>query len=168
MTKPVSTLLSAGIDYPMDGLVKLQPFKITSRLAVMSFLILLACLGCSGDGPPKNNVILIVSDTLRADYLGCYDFPLNVSPNIDELADRGALFEYAMSTSPHTAGAHATLMTGTYPTTHRVMSNYGMIPSGLETLADVLRAEGYETGAIVSNPVLAQFLLDFHGSITRH
>ena len=42
------------------------------------------------------NVILISFDTLRQDHLGCYGHPKPLSPNLDDLAAGGVVFEDAV------------------------------------------------------------------------
>ncbi len=116
-------------------------------------------LGCGRRSPVvgnRRNLILIVSDTLRADHLGCYRSSLRLSPCIDALAERGTVFENVLSCAPLTAASHASLMTGCYQTRHGVAGNSGAIPKDLMTLAQVCRAAGYETAAVVSNPVLSR------------
>jgi arylsulfatase A-like enzyme len=73
---------------------------------------------------------------------------------MDELARQGTVFEQMVTCAPSTGVAHASLMTGVYPTRHRIADNLGALPEDLVTLAQVCRAAGYDTAAFVSNPVL--------------
>jgi len=75
---------------------------------------------------------------------------------MDALADRGTVFENAISCAPLTGASHASLMTGAYQTRHGIAGNQGKIPSRLVTLAQACRGAGYQTAAIVSNPVLSR------------
>ena len=68
--------------------------------------------------PPR--IILVVVDTLRADYLGCYGDREKLTPNIDRLASLGVRFENAYSASNFTAPAVASLFTALYPVSHGV------------------------------------------------
>ena len=52
--------------------------------------------------PQKLNIIYFFVDTLRADHLGAYGHPRNISPNIDKLAARSSVFENAYTPSPYT------------------------------------------------------------------
>jgi len=45
----------------------------------------------------KMKIILVVGDTLRADHLGCYGYPKNISPAIDAFSRDSSLFEDAIS-----------------------------------------------------------------------
>ena len=104
---------------------------------------------------PIRNVVLISIDTCRSDYLSCYGYPVNTTPNIDAIADEGVLFENVISPVPLTLPGHVSMLTGTIPPFHGVHDN---IDSRLEqsnvTLAEVLSEKGFTTGAIVSSFVL--------------
>ena len=101
------------------------------------------------------NVVLITVDTLRADHLGCYGDRGARTPNIDALARDGLRFDQAISAVPITLPSHATLMTGLDPPRHGVRQNGTFkLSAEHETLAEVLRANGYATAAVVGAFVL--------------
>ena len=94
---------------------------------------LAALVGCGRDRPPIP-VLLVSIDTLRPDHLGAYGYLDVETPNIDALARRGVLFAQATSPAPLTLPAHASIMTGTYPTYHgvRVNGNTALSPAQTE------------------------------------
>ncbi len=106
-------------------------------------------------GVDKPNLVLITLDTTRADHLGCYGYARAKTLNIDALAGRGVLFAQALSPAPLTQPSHSSLMTGTYPTYHGVRVNGSTALSQAQTtLAELLAAKGYETGAFIGAFVL--------------
>jgi choline-sulfatase len=108
------------------------------------------------------NVLLITLDTTRADHLGCYGYDAVETPALDGLARDGILFADAVCTTPITLPSHATMLTGLDPPNHGVRLNgqYMLSPEH-ETLAEVVRAAGYETAAFISAFVLeSRFGLD--------
>ncbi|HET9481784.1 MAG TPA: sulfatase-like hydrolase/transferase, partial [Candidatus Polarisedimenticolia bacterium] len=107
--------------------------------------------GQTGDA----SVLLITVDTLRADRLGVYGYREIRTPAIDALADEGVLFENAVTPAVMTLPSHASILTGTYPPTHGIRDNgdYRLGPNAL-TLAEVLRARGFRTGAVVGSFVI--------------
>ncbi len=122
-----------------------------------SFLVLAALsAGCGAGGPRAGqNLLVITIDTLRADHVGAYGYSKGVTPNIDELATEGVLFEKSLAQVPVTLPSHASLFTGLLPPTHGVRDNtYFRLGSEARTLAEVLKAKGYETAAFVSAFVL--------------
>ncbi|MBL8291307.1 MAG: sulfatase, partial [Bryobacterales bacterium] len=105
--------------------------------------------------PSPLNLVLVTIDTLRADRLGCYGYSKVKTPNLDALAQRGVLFENAISSAPLTAPAHASMFTGVYPTVHKVRDTGGFVlPSSQTTLAENLQARGWDTAAFVGASVL--------------
>lgn len=94
-------------------------------------------------------------DTLRADRLGCYGYSRIETPNLDQFAQRGVLFENAAAQAPLTAPSHASILTGTYPTVHKVRDTGGFVlqPSNT-TLAAILHQQGWDTAAFVGASVL--------------
>src|SRR3989304_2625377 len=96
------------------------------------------------------NVILIVVDTLRADYLSCYGNEFVKSPNTDKLASDGVLFENVTSQSSWTLPSHATLMTSKYPIQHGALSYNNPLSKSEITLAKTLKKNGYTTCAFIS------------------
>jgi len=93
------------------------------------------------------NVILIIVDTLRADHLSCYHYERSTSPNLDQLATKGVLFENAIATSSWTLPSHASMFTGLYPHQHRAQSFWDQLGTDVPTIAEELERGGYRTGA---------------------
>jgi arylsulfatase A-like enzyme len=94
-------------------------------------------------------------DTLRADHLGCYGYARPTTPNIDELAARATLFENAVAQSSWTLPSVASFHTGLYPTRHQAINVESALPPWRRTLAEILREDGYRTGAVVSNTLVS-------------
>jgi arylsulfatase A-like enzyme/Flp pilus assembly protein TadD len=106
--------------------------------------------------------VIVSIDTCRADQLGCYGAAADVTPQLDALAREATLFENAISPVPITLPAHASMLTGTIPPYHGVHDNgdYRLAPDNV-TLAELLRADGFATGAMVGAFVLdSQFGMD--------
>jgi arylsulfatase A-like enzyme len=116
-------------------------------------------LGAACAAPESHpNVLLLVVDTLRADHLGTYGYPLETSPVIDRFAAQHLQFDHAVSTAPWTSPSVASLFTGLYPTAHgvdhRLRRNqlpYDAISEDFTTLAEVFAAAGYRTAGVTAN-----------------
>jgi arylsulfatase A-like enzyme/uncharacterized protein HemY len=119
--------------------------------------------GLGPQGSAKGlNVLVVTLDTTRADHLGCYGHKGASTPALDALAARGLRFTQATSSVPVTLPSHATIFTGFDPPRHGVRNNSEYrLGAEHETLAEILRAAGYDTAAFVSAFVLdARFGLD--------
>ena len=64
------------------------------------------------------NVVIITTDTTRADHIGCYGNRSVETPVIDRLAREGILCADNVTPSPSTLPAHSSLLTGLYPVNH--------------------------------------------------
>ena len=101
------------------------------------------------------NVLLITVDTLRADHVGAYGYAPAQTPNMDRLAEEGALFQNAIAVIPLTLPSHSSIMTGVNPYVHGVRDNGGFyLDEKSETLAEVLKSKGFRTGGFISAFVL--------------
>jgi len=95
-----------------------------------------------------DHIFLITIDTLRADHLSCYGYPRKTSSFLDSLAEKGVLFEKAISQSATTCPSHASIFTGLYPFQHRVLSNAYVLDDSYTTLAEILREKGLKVASI--------------------
>jgi len=106
---------------------------------------------------PKPNVVLIVLDTVRADHLSLYGYPLRTTPNLDELARDSSIYSNAISPSDFTLTSHASLFTGVYPSWHGAFCEppanaFGReLSPGVPTLAEILARQGYRTLGVAAN-----------------
>jgi arylsulfatase len=96
------------------------------------------------------NVLLIVIDTLRADHLGCYGYPLATSPNIDRLAAQGARFTHCFAPGIPTTPAHTTIYTGLHPISHNIVCHGGQVDLDrkIPVLPELLQQANYTTAAV--------------------
>jgi len=101
------------------------------------------------DGKP--NILLIGSDTLRADRLGALGYHRSLTPNIDALGERGALFANCYVPCARTAPSLVSLLTGTWPHTHRIRDNFvtdAETRLNVATLPRLLKPLGYHSAAL--------------------
>jgi arylsulfatase A-like enzyme/Flp pilus assembly protein TadD len=115
--------------------------------------------GCPRPQPASSasgfNLLLVTLDTVRADHIGAYGDTAVQTPSLDLLASEGVRFAEAESPVPLTLPAHSSIMSGLLPPRHGVRNNGGeRFPDGPPTLATVLSAAGYRTGAFIGAFVL--------------
>jgi choline-sulfatase len=112
--------------------------------------------GLSSSGSLRGaNVLLVTIDTLRQDRVGAYGNPRGLTPNIDRLAARGVRYTHAFSPVPLTLPAHASILTGLLPRRHGIHNNTSFrLDPHVPTLASLVKAAGYRTGAFVGAFVL--------------
>jgi len=149
---------------------------VRRRRAILACSITVAWLlpaaGCGPRPSRQPNLILLLIDTLRADHLGAYGFPADVSPNLDRLAAESLVFESCFAQAPWTPPSIATLFTSLHLEVHGLnrfadhrfadpgggAPRVAVLPESASTLAESLRAAGYTTAGFVGNPWLDRTL----------
>lgn len=101
--------------------------------------------------PP--NILFLLPDQLRPDFLGCYGADFLRTPAIDSLAAHGRRFDAAISPSPICVPARASMLTGQHAHSTGIMHNMGWLrpdrrAMGIQTWPEILSAAGYYTAAI--------------------
>lgn len=94
------------------------------------------------------NILFIMADQLRWDYLSCYGHPHLHTPNIDRLAEKGVRFDRAYVQSPVCGPSRASFYTGRTVFSHGATWNRVPLPIGELTLGDYLRPLGVRTAVV--------------------
>jgi arylsulfatase A-like enzyme len=144
-SKKVSNILAGGV------FKKKKVFLIVLFLLICLIVVIGKFVFFSDKSTP--NIVLIIIDTLRSDRLGCYGFDKIVSPEIDEMAKHGVLFENVISQCSWTRPSIASMLTSRYPRTVGVVKEFpDILNNKYLTLAEVLKANGFRTIGITANP----------------
>ena len=142
-----------------------MPASHRARLLAFAGLVLAPLVGvatgCGGGEPVRPpapaTVVLVTIDTLRADRVGAWGRQDAGTPHLDRLAAEGARFARAQATAPLTLPSHSSILSGRTVPAHGVLNNGTFaLPGEVETIAEVLQAAGWSTGAFVSSQVLAR------------
>ncbi|HUR52618.1 MAG TPA: sulfatase-like hydrolase/transferase, partial [Gemmataceae bacterium] len=95
--------------------------------------------------PAAPNLIVMMTDDQRADFMGCAGHPFLKTPNMDRIAKEGVRFPNAFVTNALCAPSRATLMSGQYSHANGVLDNLGSrLKPDIPWLPDELRKAGYE------------------------
>ena len=123
----------------------------TASLPLAAAIALLSCSKPQVATPAKpDDIILITIDTLRADSLGFAGNTRVKTPFLDRIASEGIVFSNAHAHNVVTLPSHTNILTGLYPYQHGVRDNAGFkLDRKHETVATMLRRNGYTTGAFI-------------------
>ncbi|MEK6934948.1 MAG: sulfatase, partial [Nanoarchaeota archaeon] len=133
---------------------------LATFILIVGILIIIFFLTSTKQDKP--NIIIITSDSLRADHLGVYGYPYNTSPNIDNFAKDATIFKNAYSQAPWTLPSAAALYTSMYPEVHNFYisgpKDYVLLTNTeITTLYNELKYYDYETVLVLGNHVLEAF-----------
>ncbi len=111
-----------------------------------SSVVLVALVGSSPlTAADKPNIIVMMTDDQRHDFLSCAGHPFIKTPNMDRIAKEGVRYTNMFVTNALCAPSRATLMTGQYSHTNGVRDNMGTkLDPDAPWLPDELRKLGYE------------------------
>ena len=123
--------------------------RLGQTLGLLS-AILLPLGQAAADVAPFKNVVLILSDDHRYDFLGFHpDGPKFIeTPNFDRMAREGAHMENAFVTTSLCSPSRATILTGQYMHRHKVVDNQRAVPKGTRFFPEYLQSSGIETAYI--------------------
>lgn len=114
--------------------------------------------------PEAKNVLVVVFDTLSAKHLSVNGYRRETTPNLARIAQRATVYRNHHAGGNWTTPGTATLLTGTYPWTHRAFSERDFIAQSVEThnifnAFDRYYRLGYSHNSIVDR-FLGQFSVD--------
>lgn len=96
----------------------------------------------------KRNVVLILVDQLRPDFIGPYGSDFVKTPNLDALAAEGTTFDNAITASTVCAPARGAVLTGQFVSGHGAWTNDVPFNKGITYLAERMNDAGYMTAAV--------------------
>jgi arylsulfatase A-like enzyme len=101
----------------------------------------------------KPNVIFYVIDGAAADFMSVYGYNRRTTPNLEQLAAEGAVFEWAYSNSTWTKPSTASFMTSLQNSVMGGQTNWtDPVPEQIRTMAEHMHDAGHQTAVFVANP----------------
>ena len=101
------------------------------------------------------NILFIMCDQLRFDYLSCSGHPTIKTPNIDKLAKRGVMFSNAYCQSPICGPSRMSAYTGRYVSSHGSSSNFAPLRVGEKNIGHHLNPLGVRTVLVGKTHIIA-------------
>lgn len=101
------------------------------------------------------NVVFVVLDTVRRDFLSPFNEEIECTENIQKIADNGTAFDNAVAQAPWTLPSHGSMFTGLYPWEHGATQTNFDLDVDQDLLAERLKEEGYNTASFSANPFIS-------------
>lgn len=168
---------AAHPDYRVDVDGRLVPLRPQRRAPVGRA----ADAGKKTGAAAQPDVIVVMIDTLRTDYLSLNGYPRRTSPELEAFAATATHYQRAYAQAPWTAPSVASFLTSRYPRELGIRQEAVHLAPGTRTLARVLKEHGYRTEAVFTNRFVSsrygfdagfdrasQRHLADHSSVTSH
>ena len=97
---------------------------------------------------PTPNVVFIIADQHRWDFMGYESNGVTHTPNLDRMGRRGTIFRSAYCTSPLCSPSREAIASGRYGVNTGCFTNLHELPPGTPTFVQQFRSAGYHTCAI--------------------
>jgi N-acetylglucosamine-6-sulfatase len=104
--------------------------------------------GATKATPVRPNVVLVLTDDMRADAMECAGHPWLKTPHIDRLAQEGVRFRNAFCTTSLCSPSRASILSGVYAHRHGVVNNFTEFPETLPSFPRRLQEQRYDTAYI--------------------
>jgi arylsulfatase A-like enzyme len=122
-----------------------------------------------GDPDETPNIIILLFDTLSAYHVSLYGYPRETMPNIARFADRSTVYHRHYASGNYTTPSTASILTGTYPWTHRALSHQSTPLARFESqnLFSGFGNSSYTRLGFTQNFLANILLHNFRGNIDR-
>jgi signal transduction histidine kinase/arylsulfatase A-like enzyme len=145
---PAQTASAASPDPQSVGAAANNPAHSSAKASIGSRGY---AAGSAATTTNRPNVMLVTIDSLRADHVGFAGYAKAHTPTLDRLAAQGTYFSNTIVNQPGSNPSHASILTGTYPTTHGIRSHMvDMLSDDVPTIAESFAMQGYVTAGIFS------------------
>ncbi|MFT7667809.1 MAG: arylsulfatase A-like enzyme [Planctomycetota bacterium] len=108
----------------------------------------------------KPDILFILLDAARAENFSVYGYGKQTTPNLERLAPELAFYDSCMSAATWTLPSTASLFTGTYPSTHKLVIDGDRLAKSYASLPEVLQQAGYATSKVTG---AVPYVSDFSG-----
>lgn len=106
------------------------------------------------------DILFILLDAARAENFSVYGYGKPTTPNLERWGDQLAFYDSCVSAATWTLPSTASLFTGTYPSTHRLVIDGDRLGAEFASLPEILNREGYATDKITG---VVPYVSDFSG-----
>jgi len=131
---------------------------MSKRILVLVSFLIYASSASAMEAVKRPNIIVMMTDDQRADFMSGAGHPFIKTPNMDRIGKEGAAFKNMFVTNALCAPSRATLMSGLYSHANGVIDNMGTkLKADITWMPDVLRANGYEVGFVGKSHVPGHF-----------
>ncbi len=129
---------------------KITIAKLRFAFGFLVFLMMFGTIQLAAQPNKPKNIVFILSDDHRFDFMGFHpDAPSYIrTPNLDRMAEEGVHIRNAFVTTSLCSPSRASILTGQYAHTHKIVDNTSPIPEGTRFFNEDVQNNGYKTAFI--------------------
>jgi len=125
--------------------------------SIISLIVMLSCYILSNRKTNRYNIILIVFDTFRRDFISyCNHNSIIETPHIDCFLQNSIEYINAYTRNTYTLPSHTTMLSGLTPRKHGIRKNGQILDHSLTTVPELLNIGGYKTAALYEIAALSE------------
>jgi choline-sulfatase len=157
--------------------MNVDPLRRNLLKMLVAFPVCMATGGLArADGTPtgaatetKPNFLILVFDALSARHMQLFGYQRETAPNLSRFAERATVYHRHYSSGNFTSPGVASMLTGTYPWSHRALHIHAEIakPYIRRNLFSVLAKEGYHAIGYSHNLLVASLLYQLRSDMTE-
>lgn len=125
-----------------------SPIIRSMRRGLFSCLAVVAAASLHAEPAKRPNILFIFSDDHALQAIGAYGSQINETPNIDRLAEEGAVFENSFCGNSICGPSRATILTGKHSHLNGFLRNGDRFDGSQVTFPKLLQNVGYQTALI--------------------
>lgn len=128
-----------------------RDFLKLAGLAAAPFVFRLSASAQAAGGPASGtrpNIVFIFTDDHAVQSIGAYGSVINKTPNIDQIASEGVIFDRCFCCNSICAPSRAAVLTGKHSHANGLMTNGNTFDGSQPTFPKLLHQAGYETALI--------------------
>jgi arylsulfatase A-like enzyme len=162
------------VDMAGSALTRRSFLKLLSLLSLTPLLHEPVYSPGSRNGSPESqqmpNVLILLFDALSAKHLSVHGYERETTPNLARLAEKATVYHAHYAAGNFTSSGTASLLTGSYPWTHRALHHGGEVIKEHQdrNLFHVLSGNGYSTMAYTHNLWVTLLLNQFRQDLDNY
>ena len=129
-----------------------MPFRVHSRTItsseIFAVIVLCATLRAPLAASDRPNILFVFSDDHATQAIGAYGSKINKTPNIDRIANEGAVFKNSFCTNSICGPSRASILTGKHSHLNGFLRNGNRFDPTQLTFPKLMQQAGYETAII--------------------
>jgi arylsulfatase A-like enzyme len=104
----------------------------------------------------RPNVLLVILDSVRARNTSLHDYPIETTPNLEQLIKEATFYTQARASGIHSIASHASMFSGLHVEEHQIVEHEAELEKSASIWPELASDHGYATGLFTPNTIVAE------------